>query len=843
VPRTPSSMLGSPNRFTRSDLNLSYRPLGPAVQRPRRAGASSSGDDPLTSGSGGIATGSGPADPRSAWSHGGEYGSTLGGMLPGEAGGTSSAAGLTDLGEQAGTIVWGTTINVARTLQRFSAFFESFLDPVTGNPLYPSVLEEVVLSGNWSLNLNAKHLFEFEPDLYRDLIFFPGELIPLFDAHVHNVAKERFPELESAMRRIQIKPFNLLQARNMRLLNPDDIDTLVSIKGMVIRCGDIIPELRRAFFQCSRCNNPHVQDVENGQVQEPVQCPRCKQRHTMQLIHNRSFFADKQLIKIQETPDEIPDGETPHTVTIFAHDDLVDIVKPGDRVEVTGVFRAQPVRVNPRRRTVRTVFRTFVDAVHFKKIDNRKLNAPDTVDASMSEAVTEYGETDATRGMREEEEQKILELSRDPNIYERLVASTAPSIYEMDDVKKGILCMLFGGTNNEGAASGRFRGEINILLCGDPGTSKSQLLQYTHKLAPRGIYTSGKGSSAVGLTAYIARDPVTRELVLESGALVLSDRGVCCIDEFDKMNDSARSILHEVMEQQTVSIAKAGIVCTLNARTSILASANPKQSRYNPKLSVVRNIELGPTLLSRFDLIYLILDQPDPNNDRRLARHLVSMYYPDEDLERENVSAQRIPTELLAQYIAYAKKHIHPEISDEASAALVAAYVSMRRVGHTESKKIITATPRQLESLIRLSEALARMKFKRFVGKEEVDEAVRLMNVATQTAATDPTTGRIDMELLTTGKSSLERRKVEQMREVLHKLLQGKLTGARRHPQIPMEMLLAEFNAQISSVMLPISMNEFRPVVQELASEGFLEINKGRGGGPETVKVLGDQLL
>lgn len=360
----------------------------------------------------------------------------------------------------------------------------------------------------------------------------------------------------------------------------------------------------------------------------------------MQIVHNRCEFADKQVMKLQETPDNVPDGQTPHSVSLCAYEELVDVCKAGDRIEVTGIFRSNPVRINPRQRTIKALFKTYIDVLHIQKVDKRRLGIDvSTIEQELSEQVA--GDVDETRKISEEEEAKIKATAARGDVYELLSRSLAPSVYEMDDVKKGILLQLFGGTNKsfEKGGSPKYRGDINVLLCGDPSTSKSQLLMYVHKIAPRGVYTSGKGSSAVGLTAYISRDPETRQIVLESGALVLSDGGVCCIDEFDKMSDSTRSVLHEVMEQQTVSIAKAGIITTLNARTSILASANPIGSKYNVNLPVPQNIDLPPTLLSRFDLVYLVLDRIDEQSDRRLARHLVGMYLEDAP---ENASTQEI---------------------------------------------------------------------------------------------------------------------------------------------------------------------------------------------------------
>ncbi|ODQ79321.1 hypothetical protein BABINDRAFT_161731 [Babjeviella inositovora NRRL Y-12698] len=600
--------------------------------------------------------------------------------------------------------------------------------------IYRDQLRENVLIKQYSLTVNTEHLIRYNDELNKKLSDDPTEMLPLFETAITEVAKRiaflTSEEVPLTFPTCQLILDSQAEKVSIRDLDADHIAKIVRISGIVISASVLSSRPTSLQILCRSCK--HTTKISVGQhgfanVQLPKQCGAPPQPGSetnscppdpYTIVHEKSVFVDQQSLKLQESPDMVPVGEMPRHILLNADRYLTNRIIPGTRCNIIGIY---------------SIYQAKVKGANSVAIRNPYMK--------ILGIQTDLNKGSGIGGMNftEEEEEEFLTLARQPGFYETFSKSIAPSIYGNEDIKKAITCLLMGGSKKLLPDNMRLRGDINVLLLGDPGTAKSQLLKFVEKVSPISVYTSGKGSSAAGLTASVQRDPHTRDFYLEGGAMVLADGGVVCIDEFDKMRDEDRVAIHEAMEQQTISIAKAGITTILNSRTSVLAAANPIYGRYDEMKSPGENIDFQTTILSRFDMIFIVKDDHNEARDISIAQHVMNVHTGrsnQNDAEREG----EIPIEKMKKFISYARANCAPRLSPEASEKLSSYFVDIRqKIQGSEAenlaKSTIPITVRQLEAIVRITESLAKLELATIATIEHVDEAIRLFYASTMDAA------------------------------------------------------------------------------------------------------------
>jgi replicative DNA helicase Mcm len=616
-----------------------------------------------------------------------------------------------------------------------------------GNYKYVEQIDEMMPKNSKYILVDYNDLV-VEPELARMFSDDPDKILNAFSRAIKEALQTRFSDYAEKIKdEVRVRLVNYPLQRSLRQITAETIGNITSVSGMVVRASEVKPLAKELIFVCPDEHPTKVIQLKSMDVKTPVVCdnPNCKHRD-FELKPEDSKFIDFQILRLQELPEDLPPGQLPHYIDVTIRQDLVDNARPGDRIILTGIVRIEQESVAGVPRGHSGLYRLRIEGNNIEFLGGR-------------------GNKSSRKIQREEilpEDEKLIRaLSQSPDVYQRLIDSLAPHIQGQSLIKEAILLLIVGSNQRLLGDGSKIRGDINVFLVGDPGTAKSEMLKFCARIAPRGLYTSGRGSTAAGLTAAVVKDK-TGIMMLEAGAVVLGDQGLVCIDEFDKMKPEDRSALHEVMEQQSASIAKGGIVATLNARTSILAAANPMYGKYDPFKNITENVNLPIPLLTRFDLIFVVRDIPTREKDEKIARHIIELHTP-QGTDKRSV----IDVDLLTKYLAFAKRGT-PNLTKEAEEKILDYYLKMRNV---ESEEMITVTPRQLEGIIRLSTARARLLMKDKVEEEDAERAIYLIESMLQDAGVDVNTGKVDLGVLQ-GRPRSEVSKMQLFMDVL-KALEG----------------------------------------------------------------------
>ncbi len=618
--------------------------------------------------------------------------------------------------------------------------FKEFLDLKHKKDIIDNLRE-----GKYFVNVNFQELVKFDPELAEHVLENPSEAFETAELACKSL--EYFPSEE--VQRFKVRFYNLPEKTKVliRDIRSSHLNKLIVVEGIVRQKSDVRPRVISAKFECPQCGNIITVFQTGDKFKEPTKCT-CGRKGKFKLLN--MDMVDSQRIVLEEIPEQLEGDAQPKRISVFLEDDLVSPISekrtnPGSKIRVSGILKEIPIYT-----------RTGGKSVRFDLMIETNFVMP---------LAEDYSEIK----IQEEDENKIKEIAKREDVFETLVKAVAPSIYGYENLKLALLLQQVGGVEKVRNDSSRSRGDIHVLLIGDPGAGKSQLLKRMSVVAPKAKFVSGKSASGAGLTATVVKDEFLRGWALEAGALVLANNGLCAIDELDKMDKEDRSAMHEALEQQTISISKANVQATLSAKTTVLAAANPKLGRFDPMMPIAKQIDLPPTLINRFDLIFIVRDIPSKDKDERLAEHILKLHQEPKQEKAE------ISTELLRKYIAYAKKNFRPRLTNAAIKKIKEFYVELRNSGSTDEDAIkpIPISARQLEALVRLSEASAKLRLSNKVTIEDAMRAIEILTTCLQEVGVDPETKKFDIDLITTGISSSQRSKITIVRQIIDELEQS----------------------------------------------------------------------
>jgi len=633
---------------------------------------------------------------------------------------------------------------------------------------YKKELGDSIRKGKNLIHIDFMRLTEFSNKLSDEILINPEESLRLFELAIEELG---------LVKDIRVRLINLPKSQEIKVRNirSKHLNELVIVEGIIRQASDVRPQVVNAKFECPSCGTIiSVLQIEK-KFREPSRCS-CGRRGGFKLISKE--MVDTQRLVIEESPESLSGGEQPKRIDVFVKEDLVEPrmeekTTPGARIKVIGTLKEVPVPLSTGGLSTR--FQLAIEANNIIPLE----------------------ETFEELDINEEDERQILELGQDPRIFESLAKSIIPSVWGYEEIKRALVLQLFGGVQKTHADGQISRGDIHILLVGDPGVAKSVTLGFMANISPKGRYVVGKSASGAGLTATVVRDEYLRGWSLEAGAMVLAHKGLVCIDELEKMDPQDRSAMHEAMEQQTVTISKANVQATLRAETSVLAAANPKFGRFDPYQSIAQQIDIPPTLINRFDVIFTLRDIPDKTKDEKIATHVLSEH-------KRKGEEMLIPRELFRKYVAYAKQRIKPELTDEAVAELKKFYVDLRNmpVSSESAMRPIPISARQLQALIRMSEASAKIRLSDEVAKEDAKQSIELMKYYLMQVGYDYESKTFDIDKIYTGMTTSRRNKVLIVRETITQLRE------RLGELIPVEEIEKELEDKLTKDEIEYSINE-----------------------------------